>query len=79
MRRPFSNIMSSLLVAIAVSMVFPFYAGDKKDDKKGGKDDEDKGHEPVLIIVWEDAWKPVYRAVSLSDVMVFCPTITEEL
>ena len=34
-------------------------ASDKKDDKKeGGKD---KGHEPVVIIIWEPTWPPIFR------------------
>ena len=36
-------------------------SADKKDDKKK------KGHPPVIIIVWEPAWSPVMREVSLPD------------
>ena len=51
-------------------------ASEKKDDKKDDK--KDKGHEPVDIIVWENAWKPVYRAFSLQDAMITIQTDNEE-
>ena len=37
-------------------------ASDKKDDKKDEK--KDKGHQPILIVVWEQAWTPIFREVS---------------
>ena len=40
-------------------------ASDKKDDKKeGGKD---KGHEPVVIIIWEPTWPPIFREVPIQS------------
>lgn len=48
---------------------------DKKDDKKG---DKKEGHEPVDIIVWENAWKPIYRAIP-TDTMIPFPATAEEL
>lgn len=61
-------IMRKTLVFIILTLAFlmgastPLFA-DKKDDKKK------KGHPPVIIIVWEPAWSPVMREVSLPDVV----------
>ncbi len=49
--------MCSLL--IAGSFATAFSASDKKDDKKGGK--ESKGHQPVVVVIYEPAWSPVMR------------------
>lgn len=61
MRKVFSTIMFSLMLPIGVAMAMS--ATDKKDDKK----DEKKGHPPVIIIVWEPAWSPVMREVSIPQ------------
>lgn len=66
MRRFFTTIIGTMLLFASVAMAMPFNASDKKDDKKEEKkeekkEDNDKGHEPVVIIYWENAWRPIYR------------------
>jgi len=36
-----------------------FSAADKKDDKKGDK--ESKGHQPVVVVIYQPAWPPIMR------------------
>ena len=55
-------IMCPLVCLIGASLVFS--EGGKKDDKK---DKKDKGHQGVVIIIWEPAWSPVTREISLTD------------
>ena len=65
--------MRKLLMAIAFMLMLPggiamaMSAADKKDDKKGDKGNDSEKHEPVLIIIWEQAWSPIFRAVPLQE------------
>ena len=69
MRKLFTTIAFMMLsVGVAMAMT----AADKKDDKKGDKDKDSEKHQPVLIIIWEPAWPPVFRAISLQDAMDIC-------
>ena len=63
MRKFFTAILFSLLLPAGVAMAMS--ASDKKDDKKeGGKD---KGHEPVVIIIWEPTWPPIFREFQVQS------------
>ena len=53
-----------LVCLIGASLVFS--EGGKKDDKK---DKKDKGHQGVVIIIWEPAWSPVTREISLAQLL----------
>ena len=59
MRRVFTTLMFSLM--LTAGFVMSFTAADKKDDKKGGKDGTGKGHQPVVVVIYEPAWSPVMR------------------
>lgn len=65
--------MRKLLMVIGFMLLLPagiamaITAADKKDDKKGDKGNDGEKHEPVLIIIWEQAWSPIFRAVPLQD------------
>ena len=65
MRKFMMAIAFMLLLPCGVSMAMS--AADKKDDKKGGKGNDDEKHEPVLIIIWEQAWSPIFRAIPLQN------------
>jgi len=58
MRKILTAIICSLLLPAGVAMAMS--ASDKKDDKKGDKKG-DKGGTPVVVIVWEEAWPPIFR------------------
>ena len=58
MRKIFSTFMFLLMFPLGVSMAMS--AADNKDNKS----DKKKGHQPVIIIVWEPAWSPVMRETS---------------
>ena len=62
MRRVFTTILSSLLL---VSLFGGVVLQDKKDDKKDK--DKDKGHQPIVIIIWEPAWPIVFREASQQE------------
>lgn len=54
--------MKRFLAILACIMLLPavaFGATDKKDDKKGGKDN--KGGDKPVIITWDFDWKPILR------------------
>jgi len=54
--------MKRFLAILACIMLLPavaFGATDKKDDKKGGKDN--KGGDKPIIITWDFDWKPIIR------------------
>ena len=55
MRKFFSTFMFLLMLPLGV--VTAVSAADSKDNKS----DKKKGHQPVIIIVWEPAWSPVMR------------------
>ncbi len=55
MRKFFSTFMFLLMLPLGVTMALS--AADNKDNKS----DKKKGHQPVIIIVWEPAWSPVMR------------------
>ena len=63
MRKVFATILFSLLLPAGIAMAMS--ASDKKDDRKDDK--KDKGHQPILIVVWEQAWTPIFREVSAVD------------
>lgn len=56
-----TSILCPLVCLIGASLVFS--VSGKKDDKK---DKKDKGHQGVVIIIWEPAWSPVTREISLT-------------
>lgn len=58
MRKFFSTFMFLLMLPLGVAMAVS--AADNKDNKS----DKKKGHQPVIIIVWEPAWSPVMRETS---------------
>lgn len=62
MRKILMAILCSLLLPAGVAMAMT--AGDKKDDK--GDKDGDKG-KPVVIIIWQPAWPPIYRLAPLEQ------------
>lgn len=66
MRKFLTAIAFLLLLPAGVAMAMA--AGDKKDDKKDGGKDKDKGHQPIVIIIWEPAWPIVFRDFPLQDV-----------
>ena len=61
MRKILTAILCSLLLPVGVAMAVT--AGDKKEDKKGDKDKENK---PVVIIVWQPAWPPIFELTGSS-------------
>ena len=54
MRKILTAILCSLLLPVGVAMAMT--ASDKKEDKK-----DDKGDKPVVIIVWQPAWPPIFE------------------
>ena len=55
-----SLVFIILTLALLMGSSITLFA-DKKDNNTK------KGHPPVIIIVWEPAWSPVMRDVSLQD------------
>lgn len=60
MRRILTSLMYTMVLSAGVAMAFS--ASDKKDDKKGNKG-SGKGHQPVVVVIYEPAWSPVMREV----------------
>ena len=72
MRKILTAIICSLLLPAGVAMAMT--AGDGKDDKKGGKEEQKDMGRPVVIIVWEPAWPPIHR---LAPDTVPMPPLTD--
>ena len=53
-------MMYTLVLSAGVAMAFS--ASDKKDDKDKDRN-SGKGHQPVVVVIYEPAWSPVMREV----------------
>lgn len=63
MRKILTAILCSLLLPVGVAMAMT--AGDKIEDKK---DDKDKDDKPVVIIIWQPSWPPIFEGTgSFTD------------
>lgn len=60
MRRFLTSMMYTLVLSAGVAMAFS--ASDKKDDKDKDRN-SGKGHQPVVVVIYEPAWSPVMREV----------------
>lgn len=63
MRKILTAILCSLLLPAGVAMAMT--AGDRKEDKKEDKDKE-KENKPVVIIIWQPSWPPIFELTGSS-------------
>ena len=63
MRRLFTSVLFTLLLAAGTAMAFSASDNNDKKDKK------DKGQKPILIIVYVPAWNPIIREASLPNIV----------
>lgn len=66
MRKILTAILCSLLLPAGVAMAMT--AGDRKEDKK---EDKDKENKPVVIIIWQPSWPPIFELTGSSTNDVF--------